>query len=477
VAAPLANPLTDLGAVEAVSAMHSGELRASDYAAALLERYRATLDLNAFISIDPDRVMVAAREADRRREAGETLGPLHGLPIPVKDSVNTNDYPTTGGTRALMNFYPPDDAKLVKILKDAGGIVMGKTNIHELSFGWTSNNYNTGAVRNPYSKNRIPGGSSGGTAATIAAHVAPIGIAEDTEGSIRVPAALCGVYGFRPTLHRYPNTGVMPLQPMFDQVGPHARSMDDVMLFDHVVSGDSTPFANLSLEGMRIGLDRDYYFTGLDTEVDRITNAALSKLAVAGAIFVEVGVPDLEGLVGLTTNQCQSISVLETMDTYLNKYGAGLTIEELLEQASPDIQQAFKHAVLPGGDFAFTQAQYEEARDVHVPALRQTMADYFNDNDLAAMIFPTTMAPASPIGDDTTVDVNGERIGIEIAMARNIAPGSTSGIPGLVVPAGLTADGLPVSLEIDGPTGSDRKMLEIGKAMETVLGHIPPPKV
>jgi len=269
----------------------------------------------------------------------------------------------------------------------------------------------------------------------------------------------------------------MPLQPMFDQVGPHARSMDDVMLFDHVVSGDATPFANLSLEGLRIGVDRDYYFTGLDTEVERITNAALSKLTDAGAVLVEVRVPDLERLIGLTTYQCQSISVLESMGAYLKKYNAGITIEELLEQASPDIQQAFKHYVLPGGDFAFTQAQYEEARDVHLPALRRTMADYFNDNDLAAMIFPTTMAPASPIGDDTTIEVNGERIGIEIAMARNIAPGSTSDIPGLVVPAGLTADGLPVSLEIDGPKGSDRRMLEIGKAMQTVLGHIPPPKV
>ena len=127
-----------------------------------------------------------ARDADRKRASGAELGPLHGLPIPVKDSVNTIDYPTTGGTPALRNFRPGQDAKLIRLLKQAGAFVMGKTNIHELSFGWTSNNFSYAAVRNPYNIDRIPGGSSGGTAAARAARMAPLGIAEDTQGSIRV---------------------------------------------------------------------------------------------------------------------------------------------------------------------------------------------------------------------------------------------------------------------------------------------------
>jgi len=212
--------LIDLSASDAIAAMQRGDITAEAYASALLDRCAAGKHLNAFISFDPQRVLESARSADIKRASGGTLPPLHGLPIPVKDSVNTQDYPTTGGTNALRNFRPGDDSVLVRKLKGAGAIVQGKTNIHELSFGWTSNNHAFGAVRNPYDTSRIPGGSSGGTAAAIAARMAPLGIAEDTQGSIRVPAAMCGIYGFRPTQNRYPNQGVVPISPLFDQVGP-----------------------------------------------------------------------------------------------------------------------------------------------------------------------------------------------------------------------------------------------------------------
>ena len=187
--------LTGLAASEAVAAMRAGDITAEAYANATLDQCERLQHLNAFISLEPDRVREAAFAADRLRGSGATTGLLHGLPIPVKDSVNTRDLPTTAGTRALANFYPPRDAALVGILKAAGAIVLGKTNIHELSWGWTSNNGAFGPVRNPYDPARIPGGSSGGTAAAVAARLAPLGVAEDTQGSIRVPAALCGVYG------------------------------------------------------------------------------------------------------------------------------------------------------------------------------------------------------------------------------------------------------------------------------------------
>jgi mandelamide amidase len=168
--------LIDLSATDAVAAMRQGDMTAEAYASALLERCEAGKHLNAFISFEPERVLLAARAADTKRASGATLAALHGLPIPVKDSVNTRDYPTTGGTKALRDFYPAEDSVLVRNLKDAGAIVLGKTNIHELSFGWTSNNQEFGAVHNPYDTSRIPGGSSGGTAAAIAARMAPIGI-------------------------------------------------------------------------------------------------------------------------------------------------------------------------------------------------------------------------------------------------------------------------------------------------------------
>src|SRR5271170_2726380 len=248
--------LCDLSAAAAVAHMSQGSLTAERYAQALLTRCQSSRALNAFIALDPARVLEDARGRDRERLAGVKPGPLFGLPIPVKDSVNTRDYPTTGGTPALRHFRPKEDAPVVAALRGAGAIVLGKTNLHELSFGWTSNNLAFGAVHNPYDAKRIPGGSSGGTAVAIATHMAPLGVAEDTEGSIRVPAAMCGITGFRPTTGRYPSTGVVPITGLFDQVGPHARTVADLALFDSVVTGDKTPLSPASLRGLKLGVDR-----------------------------------------------------------------------------------------------------------------------------------------------------------------------------------------------------------------------------
>ena len=473
----LTGSLLDLSAADAVAAMRKGELRSEAYASALLEQCQEFSRLNAFISLAPEKVMEAARDADMKRAARTELGPLHGLPIPVKDSINTMDYPTTGGTPALRNFRPGQDAKLIRLLKQAGAFVMGKTNIHELSFGWTSNNYAYGAVRNPYNTDRIPGGSSGGTAAAIAARMAPLGIAEDTQGSIRVPAALCGICGFRPTTHRYPNEGVMPVTPLFDQVGPHARCVEDLQLFDTVIVGRQPASDVASLQGVRLGIPRRYYFGGLNSDVERITETALGKLANAGAVLVEADVPNLEDLIGLTTAPAQLVDVERRFSEYLGTYGGGITFSDVLEQASDDIKGIFSEYVLPGGKFSMSQAAFDAARDVHIPALKEIMRSYFRENDIVAMLFPATMTTATPIGEDIMVEIGGNPVTLEIAMARNISPGSTSGIPGLVLPAGLSSGGLPVSIELDGPQDSDQSLLALGRAIEMVLGRLPPPGV
>jgi Asp-tRNA(Asn)/Glu-tRNA(Gln) amidotransferase A subunit family amidase len=467
--------LLGLSAVGAVGAMSRGELSAESYAAALLDRCKARASLNAFITLEPERVLEAARARDRERRAGSHPGPLFGLPIPVKDSVCTKDYPTTGGTPALRKFRPAEDAPVVGQLRAAGAIVLGKTNLHELSYGWTSNNLAFGAVHNPYDPTRIPGGSSGGTAAAIAAGMAPLGIAEDTEGSIRVPAALCGIVGFRPTTGRYSTRGCVPISPLFDQVGPHARSVEDVILFDSVVANDWTPCRPAPLGKVRLGVVRDYWFQGLDPEVERLTAAALRRLQDAGVELVESQLPDLERLIDLTTDQVQNHDVRGALEIFLRDYHAGVTLDDVVRLASPDIRATFRSDVLPGGAGFVSEAVYAAARDVHLPALRRMYADYFARTGVAAVVFPATMVPATPIGADDTVSIGGRAVPFATAVARNIAPGSTAGLPGLVLPIGVSSGGLPVALELDGAAGADRALLALGLGAAKALGPTPAP--
>lgn len=467
--------LVELTAIAAVGAMQRGELRAEDYARALLAQAERSRHLNAFITLEPERVLDAALAADRARASGATPGPLHGLPIPVKDSIDTRDLPTTGGTPALRNFRPNADAPVVERLRGAGALVMGKTNIHELSFGWTSNNLAFGAVRNPYDPTRVPGGSTGGTAAAIAARVAPLGVAEDTQGSIRVPAALCGIAGFRPTTGRYPTSGVVPITPLFDQVGPHARSVADLVLFDTVVADRVEPLPSVALSGLRLGVDRAWFFEGLDPEVERITAAALDRLRAAGVELVEAPVPDLARLVSLTTAQVQLHDVAPSLRRYLAEHDADIDYDALISAASRDIRDLFAQFVPEGSPLHVSDAVYAAARDTHLPALRETFRRWFAETGVAALVFPTVRIAATPIGEDP-VDIGGRRVPFADAVGRNIASGSTAGLPGLVLPTGLTTSGLPVSMEFDGPAGSDRRLLALGLEIERVLGRIPGPR-
>lgn len=474
----MTNNLTELTAADAISAMRSGELSAEEYAAALLDQCESWAHLNAWISLDRDKVLEAARTADAQRARGAVLGLLHGLPIPVKDSVNTSEYPTTAGTRALQDFQPADDAELVRRLKAAGALVMGKTNLHELSYGWSSNNLAFGAVRNPYDTSRIPGGSSGGTSAAIAARMAPIGIAADTQGSIRVPAALCGLYGFRPTQNRYPNGGVAPITTLFDQVGPHTRSVNDLVLFDEIITGErfdwpADPMA--VLDGARLGVARDFYFEMLHPDVERISNQSIQMLADAGAIIVEADVPNVRELVAEITDPVQVYDTLPSFTAYLEASGAEVSFDDVVAEVSEDIAGLFAEYVVAGAPMRPSDEDFARIRDERLPVFRQTMADYFADNRLDGMILPCTQMAAPPIGQDTEVELNGRMVPFAGVMGRNIASGSTTGIPGLVIPAGLDADGLPVSIELDGPAGSDQRMLQLGLAIEQVLGHLPAP--
>jgi indoleacetamide hydrolase len=467
--------LLELTATAAVGAMRKGDIKAEAYAHALLDRADELQGLNAFIKLDPAAVLDAARAADKRRSAGEKLGRLHGLPVPIKDSVNTKELPTTNGTRALREFRPMTNAGVLAPLLAEGAIVMGKTNLHELSWGWTSNNATFGAVHNPYDQARIPGGSSGGSAAAIAARIAPLAVGEDTFGSIRVPASCCGIAGLRPTFGRYPNDGIMPItNGKFDQVGSLARSVCDLALFDSVVTGDFVPMTAKPLKGLRLGLCPDLFQASLDSEVERVTRKAFQKLRDAGVTLVETKAPDI---FKAASDIAFTIILYETVPAFaqfLAEQQTGLSFEQMLAQMGEGLRSAMKSlAVSPNRPSADDYEAMLAKREQLEEALRQ----HFEETDIAALAFPTIMCRPPRIGEEVETDIGCRKVPLSTALVRNIALGNCAGLASLVLPAGLASDGLPVGLEFDALPGQDRGLLALGLSLEDVLSYTHKPKL
>jgi indoleacetamide hydrolase len=468
-----ATNMSELSASAAVEAMRNGDIKAEDYARALLNRAQKLVNLNAFRTLNREMVLEAARAVDKARASGVAPGMLHGLPIPVKDSINTKDLPTSNGTRALRDFKPRDDAAVLKPLFAQGAILMGKTNMHELSYGWTSNNATFGPVRNPYDPDRVPGGSSGGSAAAVAARIAPLAIAEDTLGSIRVPASMCGLAGLRPTVGRYSDAGIMPLTiNKFDQVGPVARSVADLLLFDTALSGDREQIAGTPLTGLRIGLS-PYFWSGLDPQVERVSNEALRRLSDAGATLVWSEIPEFARAMEIALTII-GYDTLPGISDFLEEQGTGVTFERMLEQASEGIRGLMKAVALPPERpskevYESTLGQREK--------LRKSVRSYFETNGIVALAFPPILVAAPRIGEDVEVDIRGNRIPLYVAMSRNVSLGSCTSMASLVLPAGITSDGLPVGMEFAALMGDDRKLLTLGLSLEKALGSIPGPKI
>jgi mandelamide amidase len=465
--------LSSLGAAAAVGAMHRGEITAETYATALLARCAARTDLNAFISIKPDSVLEAARSADQARAKGARLGALHGLPIALKDSINSADLPTTSGTAALANFRPAANAPILQSLLSAGALLLGKTNLHELGLGVTSNNTAFGACRNPYDPSRSPGGSSGGSAAAVSARMTPLAVGEDTTCSIRVPAALCGIAGLRPSTGRYPSSGVMPIAPRLDIVGPMARSVEDLILFDGVLRPHSTPVAPTPLRPVRLGVP-NIAWSGLDPEVERVATLAVQRLHEAGIELVRAELPaPLHSDLAITMDiLCYEVVAAEK--AYLREYARGVDFEQLLAQVGAPLRKRFDTLFIAGGANAVTHERYQQAVG-QLEVLQAAMREYFGEHRLTAMVFPPSMTPALAIGVEGDITVRGEATTVRTAMLRNTVHASCGGMPGLVLPAGVTAGGLPVALEFDMLRGDDAKLLSLGLSLEGVLGPIDPP--
>ncbi len=468
-------------AAELVASIRDRKSTAVSAVRAALERAAQLKDLNAFIVLNRDGALAAAAKVD----AGETKGALAGLPIIVKDNINTADLPTSGGTPALQNARPSRNAPSLQKLLDAGAIVIGKGNMHELAFGITSTNLSSfaGPVKNPYDRTRIPGGSSGGTAAAIAARIVTCGLGSDTGGSTRVPAALTGTVGLRPSVgnggaeRRYDDANlVVPISHTRDTVGPMGRTVADVALLDSVITG--TPMAAAEpLHGKRLGIPASFW-TGLDRELETVVIAARAKLADAGVILVDV---DMTGLFEQNAKVSFPVALHEPVadiPAYLKASGIeGITLADIAAMvACPDVQGAF--GAITADVFG---AAYPDVMSVQRPALQEIYKAYFRDHRLDGILFPTTIAPAPAIDMEkgsSEISVNGGAPAPTFdTLIRNTDPGSNAGLPGLSLFAGMTAAGLPVGLEIDGPVGSDTKLLGLGLSIEAILGSAPPPKI
>lgn len=425
--------------------------------------------LNAFI---------ARSEAGAPKEIGD--GPLAGLTLAAKDNIESRDFATTAGTPALAANRPARNAPAVQRLLDAGAALLGKTNMHELAFGITSRNAHFGAVVNPYDAAVIAGGSSGGSAAAVAAGLVDLALGTDTGGSMRIPAALCGVVGFRPTMGRYPADGVIQISHTRDTIGPMARTVERVALMDSVITGEVATFAPTDPASLRIGVPQAPFWEDLHPDVEVIAEEALERLRSRGATLIEAdlastgeaGMPiaALNDAVGfpIVFYECQ-----RDLARYLAEADIGVDFQSLRDQiASADVIAVFDDML---GDGEVSTEAYLRALLTHRAELQAAYADYFSAQDVQAMIYPTTPLPARPENANGTVCHNGRDEPVFPLYIRNTDPASNAGIPAISVPAGLTADGLPVGIELAGPVASDRALLGIAGALQQAVGPIDPP--
>jgi indoleacetamide hydrolase len=416
--------------------------------------------LNAVAAWDAGTMMRDAASVDG--------GPLDGMAILIKDNVNTADYPTTAATPALAANRPATDAPIVQRLKAAGALIAGKANMHELSSGGTNGASLFGPARNPYDPACVPGGSSGGVAAAVAAGIVRAGIGTDTMGSIRVPAALCGVIGFRPSVGRYPAEGIVPLSSSQDTPGPMARTMEDIIALDAVLAGDEAHYPRP--QQIRIGVAQDL-IAASSADVQGAIRKALAALEEQGVVLVPLDIEPMRALHRAATNTVSDTEFAGMMRAYLTAYAPYMTLEDLVAQiASPAIK-------------SFTEARLAKAPDAHAyaeaigparAALDAAWAEMFAAKGIDALAFPTTPETALPLHEDDMVLRNGEPAFSWFYYGHS-ALGTAGRRPCISLPAGLAANGLPIGLELDGLPGRDRDMLGQAAAIFPLLPPTPAP--
>lgn len=472
---PEADWLAGLGVAAAAEAIRNGDISSESYAAALLQRARTHSDLNAFITIDEEAALSAARDADKARAAGSTA-PLLGVPLAIKDSYLTRGIRTTFGVRNLEGFVPDTDADVVSAIKQAGGIVFGKNNLVEMSYGLTGNNGPYGQVRNPHNRAHIPGGSSSGSGASVAARIVPAALGGDTVGSIRVPASLCGVVGFKPTTGRWSRNGVAPISHTLDTTGVLARNVEDCALVDQIVTKAEVTAASdrSDLKGVRFAYAPRQYLALVEPDIEAHFNDTVRRLREAGAEIVEIDLG--ENFSSLAETSTWNIFFHETMEAvsdFLHRNNVPATFDEIHSGLRPDLKEAWAHVVLPGGPGFVSTDAYQAALSDRAEIQRR-FREAFSRSGADALLYPTTPCTAPLIEHQAKFLIANQEVS-SLALARNTVPASAAGLPGISIPTGLSSNGLPIGLEIDGAHGRDRRLLQLARRVDAAAGALSSP--
>ncbi len=456
-------------------ALRDRQLTSESVVEAVLNRAEQLEHLGTFTSIDADKLRNSAKQADTDLAQGRVSGPLHGIPIALKDNIDAVGFATTGGTPALRHHFPNRNAPVTQRLIDAGGLIAGKVNMHELAGGGTTNNPSYLRTRNPYAPDYSPGGSSGGSAAAVAARIVPASLGTDTAGSVCNPAAYCGVVGFRPTLDRYPNAGIVPLSLTRDTAGPLAHTVDDVIALDAALAADRSEIAQQTLRGKRIGVPKVPFLENNTSDIQSMMEEVEARLKDAGAILVETEIPDLVAIVNETSLITLGARIRKDLTAYLEASGVSVTFDDVAAQIADPFVKGWTTPFLNPTDEILNE-EARVARDV-IPALRQIYSSYLKDNALDAIIFPTTPTPAGievPGTEDIIVDDVRIPGGIWLNI-QNTGPATLWGGPGISLPAGLSTGGLPMGVELNGAIRGDKALLGLARAVEQILPATPSP--
>ncbi len=411
-----------------------------------LKRIEAEKDLNAYITVLAEQSMAQAKIAEQKIMAGATLGKLEGVPVSYKDNLYTKGVPTTSGSRIDQEFVPNFNARAVDQLERAGAINLGKTNMHEYAFGITSNNPFYGAVKNPWNRNFTPGGSSGGSGAAVAADLCAMSIGTDTGGSIRIPAAACGVVGLKATNGYIDGTGISNLSWTLDHVGPLTKNVPDLAITMEALTNKSyKETLNEDIRGVRIGIPKNYFNERVDEKIFKLYEDAVKNLEELGAILIEVDIPFVE----------EDLSVIYTLATSEAGYIHKDSIETRLGDFGADVKQILVSSkAIQALDYIHALKRAEE--------INASFTHLFSEIDVLAT--PTLAAMPQEIGVEE-VDFGNQKEDIFNAMIRYPSVFNMTGHPALSLPCGQTND-LPVSLSLIGAHYTEKRLMQVAYAYE-----------
>jgi aspartyl-tRNA(Asn)/glutamyl-tRNA(Gln) amidotransferase subunit A len=406
-------------------------------------------DLHAFIAVDERGARRAASHADKSLAKGKLLGPLHGVPITIKDLILTRGIPTTAGSRARLGLSDRQDAPVVRRLRRAGAVIIGKTNLNEFAYGVTGENAHFGGVPNPWERTSMSGGSSSGSAAALAAGIGYGSVGTDTRGSIRIPASCCGISGIKPTRGAVPTEGVFPLSWTLDHTGPMARSVEDLTTMLGVMVGHRAAAARYGdrlerpIRGLKLGLS-PFFFANVDEEVASAVRAAIDGLGEAGVEVVPVEIPELSDTLHASAVIAASEG-LAVHDARLREgaEGYGAPVLSRLETA-----------------YGYTGVDLAQAE-----AFRRRLVDAYQRafGRVDCMAGPTLPGIPAPIGSPTMRVGNSDEA-IVSASCRLVAPQNMTGVPAVSVPCGFSRSGLPIGLQIWAASGADDVVLTVAHA-------------